>query len=76
MATLFDDVAEVVSEIADELGLSPQLERLRSQAMTGVGYVRQRCIWRNTQSMQEVVAALTRELALEASGTARAEPPA
>jgi glutamate---cysteine ligase / carboxylate-amine ligase len=74
MATLFTFVADALSEIADELGLFAQLERLRSRVMTGVGYVRQRRVWRRTHSMQEVVAALTRELALEASRTARSEP--
>jgi carboxylate-amine ligase len=74
MATLFTYVADALSEIADELELSRQVERLRSRVMTGVGYVRQRRVWRRTHSMQEVVAALTRELALEASRTARSEP--
>jgi carboxylate-amine ligase len=74
MVTLFDDVSEAISEIADELGLSPQLERLRRRALTGVGYVRQRRVWRETRSMQEVVVALTRELTQEATGTARSEP--
>jgi carboxylate-amine ligase len=74
MATLFAEVAEAVSEIADELGLSQQLERLGRQVKTGVGYVRQRRVWHEALSMREVVAALTRELALEASGKSSSEP--
>lgn len=74
VATLFADVVEAVSEIADQLGLSPQLERLRRRVEAGVGYVRQRRVWRETRSMREVVAALRRELTLEASEAARSKP--
>jgi carboxylate-amine ligase len=73
MATLFDDVSKAISELAEELGLSPQLERLRRRVEAGVGYVRQRRVWHDTQSMQKVVAALTRELTLEAASRTRPE---
>jgi carboxylate-amine ligase len=69
IATLFDDVSETISEIAEELGLLRQLKRLRRRVEEGVGYVRQRRVWRETQSMQEVVTTLRDELALEASST-------
>lgn len=69
IATLFDDVWETIAEIAEELELLRQLERLRRRVEEGVGYVRQRRVWRETQSMQEVVTTLRDELALEASST-------
>lgn len=45
--------------MADKLELLPQLGRLTHRVGSGIGYVRQRRVWRETQSMQEMVAALT-----------------
>jgi carboxylate-amine ligase len=67
MTKLFAEVTDAVSETAEELGHLARLERLRRRVETGVGYVRQRRVWRETRSMREVVAALRDELAQEAS---------
>lgn len=58
LADMFDRVTDAVTPVADELGQGAYLERLRESIKRNPPYDRQRAIYRETGSLQQVAASL------------------